>query len=406
MTEPTALPAVAEAREVPALKNAYGDDRRFDVAGLPEEERSAVMTVVRSVPVLDGVAVNGFGAAGQRAASAHLDTLMSSVTAADTGLGGTLLAELATGLDLIDVEGMRAEAEGKVAGLARRLAALPVVGKRFSAFARFVANRQRVASLLASIERKGEEDLVKLQAYDATLESMVAEVKRGLARMRVELMAGQVVLDRERRIFAEARDRALASRDPLELAEVRDRAETVDAFEVRLLRLHVAYTKAVVEVPRTRMVQRTGRAEYRNVLDTLLFDVPELKRRVIALAAIRNARIANEGAQARRDLNKRLDGMSMDELEQGYLASKAHEGGGLADIEEMGRLVERMRKLGEDGAALDRTNRAQREEAHAALAAVRAKLADGLAQGLVDEVEGAGFGGGRPTAAGAVARRA
>lgn len=383
--------AVPEAG-LPALANAYGDDKRFEVTTLDDPHRQAMWVVVKGVQRLDGTTVNSFGAEGQRAANRHLDALMAQMTAADAGAGGAMLAELATGVRMLDLPALKAEAEGKPVSLVDRLSALPVVGRHFSAFARFAVVRQKAVTLFEKVEREASAELTKIQARDATLDRMVDDILTGLDRMKVELIAGQVILNRERRLFAEEKARVVDSRDPLALVALRDRAETIDAFEARLLRLHVAYTQAVLEVPRTRMAQNVGRSDYRTVLETVLFDIPEIKRRIITLGALRGNRLARERAVARRDLNKALDAAAMDDLETAYVAAKEREGGDLEEITAMGEIATRLVALVGKGAEIDAANRTKRDAAHRALSEVRAKLATGLATAVENAAASISYG--------------
>ena len=58
----------------------------------------------------------------------------------------------------------------------------------------------------------------------------------------------------------------IQSDDPVAIAQLRDMAEQINAFEARLLRMHVAFTDSLISIPQIRLNQEAGRIEIRTKL--------------------------------------------------------------------------------------------------------------------------------------------
>ena len=140
------------------------DTTRFDA---PRKQQAAV--IAASVSVADSNTVATFGAGPQRKLSGFLDQLLTGVRADEIGTAGALVTELATGLKMLDLPGVKREVEGRAGFLAR----LPVVGRYVSALRRFRAMQKQVVDHMAAIERKAELHLGKLKASNAGLDRLL-----------------------------------------------------------------------------------------------------------------------------------------------------------------------------------------------------------------------------------------
>ncbi|WP_237477249.1 toxic anion resistance protein [Lichenibacterium dinghuense] len=374
--DPHAAPTAAA---VPDLAARWDAERRLDLARLSPDDRAAAERIAAELPALDGAAVNGFGADTQTRANSFLDELLDGIRTADAGVSGRLLAELASGVKALDIPGLRREAEGRGTALVRIAGDLPVVGRYVSAFTRFRADYRLVIDQFSDIEKRGRIEMGRLAAMDSRMDKLVAENLRSLRELEVQVAAGQIVLDRERARFARERRDALRSRDPSALAAVRDFGEQINGFETRLLRLAVAMGDAMLSVPQTRNAQTAGRIEYRNILDTLLFDLPRLKSAILRIAALKSITDASKASEARRRLAQQMNVAGVDALEAAYLRAKESEGGALGEVAAMGEIADRIIGMIDRGAAIDARNRAERAEAQLALEGTKKRYVDGLA---------------------------
>ncbi len=365
MTTAAELPSLAQ----PARSNDIVDISRFD-----DDRRRQLETIAASVTADDSNAIATFGAAPQRKLSGFLDQLLAGTMADEIGLAGALVTELATDIKALDLPAVKREAEG-YHGL---LAGLPVIGKYYSALRRFRALHTRITTHLAEIQNRAELHLGRLKATNAGLDRMLDATEANLRELEVWVAAGQQALRRMRQNFETERARQLTEHDPVRIAMLRDQAEQIAAFETRLTRIHVAFTRGILAIPQIRTAQQASRIEIQNTLDTILFDLPDLKAAIVRVAALNQISRASEATQARRRIGRELQELGIDALDQAYTAAKRTQGDMAGDVEVLGRVTERMLATIDKGLQIDRENRAKRDAAERQLADLRGRLMEGM----------------------------
>ena len=345
-----------------------------DVSRLEPVRRQQVGIIAQSVNARDSNTIATFGAGPQRKLSGFLDKLLADTRADDIGLAGELVTELATNIKALDLPAVKREVDGQ----ASLLASLPIVGKYYSALRRFRVMQQTVVEHLATIEQKAETHLGKLKASNAGLDRLLDATEGNLRELEAWVAGGQQALARMRSEL-EAERAALADvHDPVALAKLRDTAEQIDAFETRLVRMHVAFTRGVLSIPQVRIAQQAGRIEIQNTLDTILFDLPDLKSAIVRVAALHQISRAGDATAARRRIGQELQQIGIDALDQAYTKAKQTQGDMGADVALLSRMSDKILATLDRGTEIDRENRAKREQAVEQLGEVRLRLMEGM----------------------------
>ena len=360
--------------EAPSLALQLAPADMVDTARFDAPRKQQVAVIAASVSVADSNTVATFGAGPQRKLSGFLDQLLTGVRADEIGTAGALVTELATGLKMLDLPGVRREVEGRAGLLVR----LPIVGRYVSALRRFRAMQKQVVDHMAAIERKAEVHLGKLKASNAGLDRLLDATEANLRELEVWVAAGQQALMRLRDGFEAERLALATSRDAVGLAKLRDMAEQVNAFETRLVRMHVAFTRGVLAIPQIRTAQQAGRIEIQNTLDTLLFDLPDLKGAIVRVAALNQISRASEATAARRRIGRELQEIGVEALDRAYTLAKTTQGDMAGDVDTLSRVTDKMLATIDKGLQIDRDNRAKRDAAVQQLGEVRERLMDGL----------------------------
>jgi uncharacterized protein YaaN involved in tellurite resistance len=371
---PTAVANSSPPEAVPALKLKLTDGDLVDTRRFDEERRAQVDLVAAGVSVDDSNSIATFGAGPQRKLSGFLDQLLATTRADEIGMAGALVTELATDIKALDLPAVKREAEGHTALIGR----LPVVGRYYSAMRRFRALHTKITGHMAEIERRAETHLGKLKASNAGLDRMLDATEENLRALEVWVAGGQVALQRMAAAF-EAQRAALANqRDPVAYARLRDQVEQITAFETRLARMHVAFTRGILSIPQIRVAQQAGRIEIQNTLDTILFDLPDLKAAIVRVAALHQITRAADATAARRRITRELQEIGAQELDDAYAAAKQSQGDVLSDVENLAHVTDRMLATIAKGLQLDRQNRVKREQAVEQLGEVRTRLLEGM----------------------------
>jgi uncharacterized protein YaaN involved in tellurite resistance len=366
--QPTAVAAAAggpAVTDLPVLALHLAPADMVDPAGFDAARRQQVEVIAASVAITDSNAIATFGAGPQRKLSGFLDQLLADTRADEIGTAGALVTELATDIKALDLPAVRRETAGRPA----LLAALPVIGKYYSAVRRFRALHARIADHLAEIERRADTHLGKLKAGNAGLDRLLDATEANLRELEMWVAGGQQALLRMRAAFAAERDALAGGRDPVRFARLRDMAEQINAFETRLVRMHVAFTRGVLAIPQIRTAQQAGRIEIQNTLDTLL---------IVRVAALNQISRASDATAARRRIGRELQEIGIDALDHAYTAAKRTQGDMGGDIDVLGRMTEKMLATIDRGLQIDRDNRARRAAAVRQLGEVRQRLLEGL----------------------------
>ncbi len=365
------VPGEAALVELPVVIAA---DDQVTLDSLGEARRKRAMEVAAGVSATDSTSLAVFGAAPQRKLSGFLDQLLAGTGTNEIGVAGDLVTELATSLKRLDLPGMKREAEGAGAVLSR----VPVVGRYFSALRRFRAMRQGVLTHLTEIERKAEVHLGKLKATNAGLDRLVDATEDNLREIEVYIAGGQQAALRMRAEHAALRDQVRNSRDTVQMAKLRDMSEQINAFETRLVRMQVAFTRGILAIPQIRTAQQAGRIEIQNTLDTVLFDLPDFKSALVRVAALERIGRASDATAARRKITRELQEIGIDALDSAYTKAKASQGDMADDVASLAQVSDRMIGIINRGLEMDRANRGKRDEAVRQIGDVRAKLLDSL----------------------------
>jgi uncharacterized protein YaaN involved in tellurite resistance len=359
---------------LPDLANQMPPTDLIDVSRLDDTSRKQVMEIATGVSIADSNSIAVFGAAPQRKLSGFLDQLLQGAKAEDIGVAGELVVELATDLKALNLPAMKAEAEGK-GGL---MTGLPVVGKYFSQIKRFRAMHQQVTTHLAQIEQRADTHLAKLKANNAALDKLLDATEENLRELERWVAGGQQALLRMREEFNARREELKNERDPVKLTRLRDMGEQINAFETRLVRMHVAFTRGILAIPQIRIAQQAGRIEIQNTLDTVLFDLPDLKAAIVRVAALNQISRATDATQARRRITQELQEIGVDAMDRAYTTAKATQGDMGNDVANLARVTEKMLGVLDRGVQIDQENRVKRDEAIKQLGDVRTRLIEGL----------------------------
>jgi uncharacterized protein YaaN involved in tellurite resistance len=174
------------------------------------------------------------------------------------------------------------------------------------------------------------------------------------------------------------------------MSEVRDRAEQINAFETRIMKLAMALQDALTSVPQTRLTQSALRIEFSNVLDTLMFDIPRLKRAILRVAALKRIHDAAKANQARKALAQQTATAGLQMLDAAYTAAKESQGGALAEIAAMGEICDNILGVIDKGARIDAKNQQSRAEAMRQLERIKDEFVQGLVRGTENAVRTGG----------------
>jgi uncharacterized protein YaaN involved in tellurite resistance len=365
--------AIQPRVDIPGLTNAMPDSQKIDFTRLSEEQRSMVNKIVASVPFLDSNAVATFGNEAQRKMNSYLDELLKGIKVCDAGQAGVITMELAKHIKSMNLPKMKAEAEGK-----DWLINLPIIGKQMSAIRYFIASHEEIVKQLDELERRAQREIGKLMANNASLDKLAEATLNNIRELELYLAAGQSILVRTKADFAKRKESMEGSNDLITMADLRDRAEHINAFEARLLKMHIAFTDALTSIPQIRLNQEAARIEINNIMDTIQFDIPRLKSGILRVASLKQILDANKETKARREITRQIGALGADALDEAYTQAKMTQGDGAEDIAILAATADKILETMAKGVKIDEENRQKNADAQQQLNDIKIKLYEGL----------------------------
>ncbi len=366
-----------ELRQLPVLAGLLSDDKRVNIEKFSEPDRRRITDIARTASVLDSATVTAFGTEPQQRMNAFLDELLQGLRTDEVGVAGELTIELATSIKTMNLVKMKQEADGQD-WVARTFGKIPVIGKYASAIRYFQLSHRKITAHLAEIESKAQREVAKLAATNSKLDRMVEASLTNLKELELHLAAGELALTHAQNDFVQKRESLAHNPDPIEFAKLRDMAEQINAFEARLLRMHIAFTDSLISIPQIRTNQEAGRIEIRNVMDTIIFDLPRLKSAILRVAALKQIVDASKANEARRKLARDIGSIGADALDEAYTKAKASQGSGAEDVAALAATADKLLETIAKGVRLDEENRQKRDLAQRQLGDIKSKLLLGL----------------------------
>ena len=364
---------------IPTLSNEIGTTDLVPLGKFDDEKRRRVAQIDQTVSLRDTNSIEGFAVAPQRKISTFLDQLLAGVKAGELGEAGEMVAELSSAVKRVDLPGMRKQAE---TGGRSVMESVPVVGKALGRFfdsaKRYQAMQKDIVDHIAKIESKATLYMGKLKSGTSNMDRLLDATEQDLRELEVWLAGGQQALLRLRAEYQAESALAIQTRDPIHLAKLRDMSEQINAFETRLVRLSLAFTSGLLSVPQIRSAQVAGRIEFQNTMDTVLTDIPDIKRAVFQIANLRQISKATDASEARRELRRNLGVLGADMLDTVYTKAKETQGNMAADVTALANLTEKTLATIEKGAQIDVANRGKRAEAVRQIGEVKQRLIEGL----------------------------
>ena len=361
----------------PVLRYELQADRQIDLNKFSEEQKARINQIASSVSFSDTNSLMSFGADAQRQLSQHLDQLLEGMRTSEAGRAGEITIALATTLKDLNLPKIKQEVAGQ-SSLAEQFGKIPFVGEWFSALRALQQNHKKITEHLNAIEQKSQAQLTTLRSTNEKLDRLVQASIEHIKNMELYMAAGQILIKRARLEFEQKRVTVEQSRDVVEIAKLRDFAEQINAFETRIVRMHIAHSQSIVSVPEIRATQTAAMIEMNNVMDSILFDLPDLKRAIITVAALAETAKASKATDARRALSRELGGIGSDQLQDAYLKAKNSQGDFAADVAALSQSADKLLQTIALGRRLDIENADKREKSINDLNALNRKFTDGL----------------------------
>jgi uncharacterized protein YaaN involved in tellurite resistance len=309
----------------------------------------------------DTNAVLTFGSAPQERYKENLKQLLEGIKIGDVGQAGNITVELAEGIDLMQLDKMKQEATPDT--WQYKLARFPIIGKGFSAIYVFAKRRELLIDMINKIESKARGQMRGIIEQNTKLDKMLRDVENNYNELAMYILSGEKILELGKTRYEELRKKAEESNNAIDISKVNLFYEQLIAFDTRLIRMKTAYVRAPVTSQKVLLTQQAGRIELQNLMDSLLFDLPNLLEAVNQVAALARLQAAQEGREKRRQAAEKLAKLGDETMAEVHKKAKAAQGDALEQIKSLEASAQSVINIIRTGRELDEKNKQVRREA-------------------------------------------
>jgi uncharacterized protein YaaN involved in tellurite resistance len=353
---------------VPELQTQLKPEQTVDFSKFNPEQMRRIQQIAASVSMDDTGSMMSFAMEPQRRVNDALDGLLAGVTAADAGVVGDLTIELATSIKAMNLAKMKKEANGQD-WFASTFGSLPLVGQYFSAFRHYQLTHKEITKHIEAIEGKAEKEFTKVKAGVNKLDAVFDVTLNNIKELELYVAAGHIVLEHARKDYAQRAAIANEKKDPVLSSALRDYQGRIATFETRLVRMHLGVTESLLSLPQIRQTQQAGSIAMFSIMDTLLFDMPKLKRVILMLSALKSIRDANAAESRRQSVLQEMDKIAGETVSEVYLTALQSQGGGMARLAALSQTADTILQTLSRGSEIETEN-----------ARVRKQIIDGVGE--------------------------
>jgi uncharacterized protein YaaN involved in tellurite resistance len=162
-------------------------------------------------------------------------------------------------------------------------------------------------------------------------------------------------------------------------SQVQDFANSLEAFNHRLVNLQISFTKrAATTIPKIRAIQDAINIEMDNLVDKIIFVIPALKEAVIDIVTTARLRKLQLGRKDEEAMMKRVEELRNRTMKDAILEAKKSEGDYATKIALLISMKDTLVQICDEGKTIVEENRKKRVEAIESLKTVKQEMETAL----------------------------
>jgi uncharacterized protein YaaN involved in tellurite resistance len=204
--------------------------------------------------------------------------LLSGVRLGDAGEIGDIAAAVIDGVKILRIEDLRAEAGHGRPGVRKRLLGrlLRSVADAHSAFKGFTENRKTFLDLMDNAQAKARKTKADLAVVIELLDQQAAVIRNSLHGLKIEIAAGQIALDRGKQALEALRQRAVATGDPADAADVLDFGGAIANFRGKIADMRENLVASALLIPIIGQNRKAAETRMMKISNGMLMVIPRL----------------------------------------------------------------------------------------------------------------------------------
>jgi uncharacterized protein YaaN involved in tellurite resistance len=346
---------------------------------LDQPQQTMAHEYAKSIDFIDRNSVRFYGYNEEKAMSDFLDELLDGIKAKDSDLAGQMLIALNRNIDDLKLQKFQDILEGKESG--GFFGMFTSKAKELAKMIQFLVDRQKdVRTQFDKMQMQAENERNTLIEDNTKYQLLLDRTVDQIAVVMPIIVGGQLALERGLAEFNTLKQQAEDQpANTLLASQVQDFANSLEAFNHRLVNLQISFTKrAATTIPKIRAIQDAINIEMDNLVDKIIFVIPALKEAVIDIVTTARLRKLQLGRKDEEAMMKRVEELRNRTMKDAILEAKKSEGDYATKIALLISMKDTLVQICDEGKTIVEENRKKRVEAIESLKTVKQEMETAL----------------------------
>lgn len=337
----------------------------------PEEQQKAT-DLAQAIDEKNNTSVINYGAQAQKQLGDFSQNILNKVQSQDTGEIGDALTDLMYRLNEANPDELRAEDNN----IFKRM-----FGKVKRSIYEIQGKYQKIGAQIDSIASRLNVEKDALLKDNVTMEELYEQNKTYFQALNIYIAAGQLkIQELDEKLIPEAKQKAQASGNQLDVQTVNDLSQFKDRLEKRTYDLELAKQVTLQQAPQIRLIQNTNQALAEKIQASINTAIPLWKNQVaIALTLLRQKDAVTAQRQVSETTNDLLKKNS-EMLKMSSIETAKENERGVIDIETLQKTQNDLIETLQETLKIQKDGRTKRQNAEQELDRMEQDLHDQLLQ--------------------------
>lgn len=307
--------------------------------------------------------------------------LLSGVRLGDAGEVGQIAATVIDGVKILRIQDLQAEAKGGAQGPARH----GLVGKLLglaadahTALKGFQENRKKFLDLMDAEQAKARKTKADLTVTIGLLDEQANAIRQTLHRLKIEIAAGQIALDRGEDELEALRQHAVATGDPADAADVLEFRGAIANFRGKIAEMRESLVGSAMLIPIIGQTKQAAETRLMKISNGMLVVIPRLM--AVASQAVVHVQVRHAADEAAKldEASRQISLLAAKGAHEAATSAAQSLAGDPRNIEVLAQVADEAIKTMNDVIDIERQVAAGDREREARLTEVRDKLIRGM----------------------------
>jgi len=372
--------AASTAIADPRLAAEERAPRLVDISNLSPEEIAAAQQSAAHIDFRKTTSLLEHGNDVLAGISQASRELLSGVRIGDAGEVGRIAAAVIDGVKILRIQDLQAESQGKApaqsSGLFGKL--LNFVGEARSAFKAFQENRKQFLDLMDGEQAKARKTKADLSVTIELLDQQAVAIRDSLHKLKVQIAAGQLALDRGEDELEALRLNALKTGDAADAADVLEFRGALANFRGKVAEMREALVGSALLIPIIGQNRKAAETRLMKISNGMLVVIPRLM--AVASQAVVQVELRNAANEAEKldEANRQITLLAAKGAHEAATSAARSLGGDPRNIEVLAKVAEETIATMHEVLDIEREVAKGDREREAQLAQVRDRLVTGM----------------------------